>query len=222
MIVTGHEYAAASGCTTSRHRGPPGQAWMWRPGATSTCGWRKLPACWRCCGADGLQAFCLYLEHLEQAPGSTVSDPGSDFSARWALTPSRESAERPARARAKTLRPAATRPWSDPGCCMGWRILPPRGGGPGGAPGGRCNPRLVVIRGGREDSRAASGRWGRPRKREMYPDSRKSGNRDPEPRPPDLPIRSTRAPPRFPVGPNRETETGRVGVGPGQTRIASF
>ena len=39
-------------------------------------------------GADGLQAFCLYLEHLEQVPGVdgelTLGVP--HFSARWLLT----------------------------------------------------------------------------------------------------------------------------------------
>jgi hypothetical protein len=47
-------------------------------------------------GADGLQAFCLYLEHLEQVPGVdgelTLGVP--HFSARWLLSASVEAAGR--------------------------------------------------------------------------------------------------------------------------------
>lgn len=134
-------------------------------------------------GADGLQAFCLYLEHLEQVPGVdgelTLGVP--HFSARWLLTASMEAAER-----------SGTGPLSKNAATRGHQAVersgllhglanPPAAAGQGAR--GRTwravlNPRLVVIHGGRDDlDELPQVRRGRPPKGDAVPLSRKSGKR---------------------------------------------
>jgi hypothetical protein len=134
-------------------------------------------------GADGLQALCLYLEHLEHVPGVdgelTLGVP--HFSARWLLTASLETADRTGTA--ALSKNAATR---------GHQAVERSGllhavANPSTVPGqgarGRTwravlNPRLVVIRGGREDlDELPQVLRGRPRKSEESPVSRFTRNR---------------------------------------------
>ncbi len=135
-------------------------------------------------GADGLQAFCLYLEHLEQVPGVdgelTLGVP--HFSARWLLSASVEAAGRTGNG--SMSKNAATRghqaversgllhALANPAAIAGqgargrtWRAV--------------LNPRLVVLRGGRDDlDELPQVLRGRPRKNDAEPGSRLPRNRD--------------------------------------------
>ena len=178
-------------------------------------------------GADGLQAFCLYLEHLEQVPGVdgelTLGVP--HFSARWLLTASMEAAER-----------SGTGPLSKNAATRGHQAVersgllhglanPPATAGQGAR--GRTwravlNPRLVVIHGGRDDlDELPQVRRGRPPKSRhgpAFPKIRKAGFRARD-------SANWRAGnpgpiPAFPGEPKAGIGEWRVGVGPGQGRIA--
>lgn len=107
-------------------------------------------------GADGLRAFCVYLEHLEQVPGIdgelVLGVP--HFSARWLLDASREAAERTGTT--ALTKNAATRGHQavERSGLLHSLANPPAVTGQGAR--GRTwravvNPRLVVIRGGRDD-----------------------------------------------------------------------
>lgn len=135
-------------------------------------------------GADGLRAFCLYLEHLEQVPGVdgelVLGVP--HFSARWLLDASREAAE--ATGTAPMTKNAATRGHQavERSGLLHSLANPPAVTGQGAR--GRTwravlNPRLVVIRGGRDDlDDLPRVRRGRPSKDTTVPLSPKLGKRD--------------------------------------------
>lgn len=135
-------------------------------------------------GADGLRAFCLYLEHLEQVPGIdgelVLGVP--HFSARWLLAASAEAADRTGAA--PMTKNAATRGHQAverSGLLHALANAPALAGQ--GARGRTwravLNPRLVVIRGGRDDlDDLPQVRRGRPRKDKEAPVSRLLGNRD--------------------------------------------
>lgn len=135
-------------------------------------------------GADGLHAFCLYLEHLEQVPGvdGNLVLGVPHFSARWLLSASLDAAGR-----------TGTTPMTKNAATRGHQAVErsgllhalanaPTAAGQGAR--GRTwravlNPRLVVIRGGREDiDDLPQIRRGRPRKDQRVPDSRFPRNRD--------------------------------------------
>lgn len=129
-------------------------------------------------GADGLTAFCLYLEHLEQVPGVdgelTLGVP--HFSARWLLAASQEASERTGsqalsksaatRGHQAVERSGLLRAVANPPVVAGqgargrtWRAV--------------LNPRLIVLHGGRDDlGDVPAVRRGRPSKQAQIPVSR--------------------------------------------------
>jgi hypothetical protein len=142
-------------------------------------------------GADGLQAFCLYVEHLEQVPGVdgdlVLGVP--HFSARWLLSASADAAERTGTtAMTKNAATRGHQAVERSGLLHALANAPAVAGQ--GARGRTwravLNPRLVVIRGGREDlDELPQIRRGRPRKDQSVPDSRFPRNRDPRPTVPE-------------------------------------
>ena len=135
-------------------------------------------------GGDGLQAFCLYLEHLEHVSGvdgsMTLGVP--HFSARWLLSASIEAAE--LTGLAPLSKNAATRGHQAVERSGLLHALPNPPAVPGQGARGRTfravlNPRLVIIRGGRDDIEDLPRvRRGRPRKDQPSPVSQEFGNRE--------------------------------------------
>ena len=137
-------------------------------------------------GADGLQAFCLYLEHLEQVPGVdgelTLGVP--HFSARWLLTASDRGGgahrQQVAEQERRHPRPSGSGAVRAVACSCANPAAIAGQGARGRTWRAVLNPRLVVIRGGRDDLDELPQVRARPAAQERcragFPDFR--GNRD--------------------------------------------
>ena len=177
-------------------------------------------------GDDGLQAFCLYLEHLEHVPGVdgslTLGVP--HFSARWLLAASIEAAE--VTGLPPLSKNAATRGHQAVERSGLLHALPNPPAVAGQGARGRTfravlNPRLVMLRGGRDDvDDLPRVRRGRPRKDQPAPVSRFRGNGEVWLRSPRIRrVGESAFEPAFPVSPKPGTRAGWRRLTPSQRRV---